>query len=245
VAFILGILPIALQLLLVIHVFKTGQDTFWIWILVFLPVAGGLAYLIVIVLPELRHSRGASQLVAGVDHAINPTKRLKELETALRLSDTVANRLALADECLSCGFPERAESLYRECLQGMFRGDRNISLKLARTLAALERPAESMALLGPLAAASPLERVEDQLMLLLCEEKTGTPVAAVIEKLRRLFAGSRNLETGYHLVRILAADKQADAARAVVKEMATLFEHHRHFQTTMGKNWLKAAQKVV
>jgi hypothetical protein len=44
-------MPLALQLLLIIHVIKTGRNTLWIFLLIFVPLVGGLAYLIVEVLP--------------------------------------------------------------------------------------------------------------------------------------------------------------------------------------------------
>ncbi|MEJ0008406.1 MAG: hypothetical protein WDM77_19110 [Steroidobacteraceae bacterium] len=52
-------LPIILEVLLVIHVLKTGRNTLWIWLIIFLPMAGGIAYVIVELIPELSRSRDA------------------------------------------------------------------------------------------------------------------------------------------------------------------------------------------
>ena len=41
-----------IQLLLIIHVLKTGRDRYWIWLLLFLPLIGGVAYLVVEIIPE-------------------------------------------------------------------------------------------------------------------------------------------------------------------------------------------------
>lgn len=243
--YLLSFLPIALQLLLVIHVVKTGQDRFWIWLLVFLPVAGGLAYLIVVVLPELGQSHQARSVASGLSRAVNPTKRLKELERTLSLSNTVANKLALADECLDCGMAERAEELYTACLAGLFKGDRNIALKRARALAVLERWAEACEALEAQNAAAPLERVEDQLLLLLCGGKAGREATAVNQDLARLFAGSRNLEVGYHLAASHADLGNREAARKTVDEMTALLDQHRQFRSTMGKHWLTSAKKLL
>ena len=198
-----------------------------------------------VVLPSLRHSRGAHLVAQGVGQVVNPTKRLRELEGNLQLSNTVANKLALADELLASGQPERAEALYRDCLQGIFRGDRNISLKQARALAGMARYPEAVAVLRPLAAQAPLERVEDQLLLRLCEEQIGAGADAVLAGLRRLFATARNLETGYHLCRCQQAAGQGEAARQTVAEMEALLHHHKHFRSTMGRQWVREAQKLL
>ena len=50
-------LPIILTVLLIIHVIRTGRNTLWIWLIIFLPLAGGIAYTIVELIPELSRSR--------------------------------------------------------------------------------------------------------------------------------------------------------------------------------------------
>jgi len=35
-----------LQLLCIIHVVRTGREQFWIYIIIFVPIAGGVAYLL-------------------------------------------------------------------------------------------------------------------------------------------------------------------------------------------------------
>jgi hypothetical protein len=55
------IIPLLLQALLIIHVIKTGRSTSWIYLLIFIPVAGGIAYLVVEVLPDLFNPRRYKQ----------------------------------------------------------------------------------------------------------------------------------------------------------------------------------------
>jgi hypothetical protein len=56
-AILFGLIPFALQLLLIIHVLKTRRDFFWIYLLIFLPLVGGLAYIVVEILPGIGRSR--------------------------------------------------------------------------------------------------------------------------------------------------------------------------------------------
>ena len=62
-SYLLLALPYLLQLLCIIHVLKTGRNTSWIWLIIFLPYVGGLAYLVVEVLPTL--GRGGRRAIAA------------------------------------------------------------------------------------------------------------------------------------------------------------------------------------
>ncbi len=53
------ILSAILQVALVVHIIKTGRSTTWIWIVVMLPLAGSIAYLLLEVLPDLMAGRQA------------------------------------------------------------------------------------------------------------------------------------------------------------------------------------------
>jgi len=47
---LLSILIWLIQLVLIIHVFKTGRSRYWILMLLFMPLIGGLAYFVIEIL---------------------------------------------------------------------------------------------------------------------------------------------------------------------------------------------------
>src|SRR5262245_10843816 len=53
------IVSILLPVIAIVHLVRTGRDMRWIMLIVFLPVAGPLAYLIIEVLPSFRNSPNA------------------------------------------------------------------------------------------------------------------------------------------------------------------------------------------
>ena len=55
-----------IQLVLIIHVLKTGRNRYWIWMLLFLPLIGGVAYLVIEILPEITNSITGQRAVRGV-----------------------------------------------------------------------------------------------------------------------------------------------------------------------------------
>ena len=48
---------IAIQVIAAIHLLRTGRDMRWLWLIVFLPVVGSLAYFFIEVLPSLQQNR--------------------------------------------------------------------------------------------------------------------------------------------------------------------------------------------
>jgi len=52
-----------IQLALVVHVLKTGRNTYWIWLILMVPFIGAAAYLIIEIGPELNGSPGGQVLL--------------------------------------------------------------------------------------------------------------------------------------------------------------------------------------
>jgi hypothetical protein len=80
-SYLLIALPYLLQLLCIIHIVRTGRNTSWIWLIIFVPYVGGVAYLLVEVLPTL--GRGGRRTLATtrdiVVRSLNPSARLEGL----------------------------------------------------------------------------------------------------------------------------------------------------------------------
>ena len=56
----------SIQLALIIHVLKTGRSKYWILMLIFMPLIGGLAYLVIELLPEFTGSIKGQRAVRTV-----------------------------------------------------------------------------------------------------------------------------------------------------------------------------------
>ena len=124
----------AVQALLVVHCFKTGRNSMWIWVLMLLPGAGPLAYLVVEILPDLFRSRGAARAARGVRRAIDPGRDLRRLEAEARRTGDVASNQRYADELVNQGRSDEAIKVYRQALRGLYEHDPNLLLGLARAV---------------------------------------------------------------------------------------------------------------
>jgi hypothetical protein len=160
-------LPLPLLLLsvgfavgLCFHAVRTGQDTFWLWIILMFQPIGGLAYLAIIVIPPLFRGRAAHSVAKGAREALDPHRNYREARAAVEDSPTVHNRMRLAAAASELGRHDEAEAIYREAAQGVHAEDPALQLGRAKALIELGRPAEALALLeaidGEVGAAASL-----------------------------------------------------------------------------------------
>lgn len=117
------IASLVIQLALVVHIVKTGRNMTWVFIVLFFPLIGTLAYIIVELVPEWTHSRTAHSAGRRLSGIVNPDKDLNAASQNLAVADTVQNAMALADECLDKGRYAEAKQLYERSLRGVHAED--------------------------------------------------------------------------------------------------------------------------
>jgi hypothetical protein len=127
----------------------------WLYLIVLLPVAGSIAYLVVEMLPELRHSRAAREAARDLKSVVDPERDLRELVANLDRVDSVENKLALAKECLRRERHDDARQLLESCLTGVHEDDPTILLALAQARFGLQDYAGTCEVLDRLRAAHP------------------------------------------------------------------------------------------
>src|SRR5690349_4434434 len=119
-------IPVALQAICVIHCMRKGNQNKWIWIIVFLPGIGSLAY----IFSEMITGREIDSVKSGVGSVFNPGGSIRKLEDQLRFSDTFHNRVALADGYLAAGHTEDAIALYEQSLTGVITENEHVLKQL-------------------------------------------------------------------------------------------------------------------
>ncbi len=150
--FLLG--PI-LTILCIVHVVRTGRNTIWIYVLIFLQVIGPIAYFFAEILPDLLGSRHSRALAAGAVQTLDPGRSIRRRSNALDLTDTIENRRLLAEEYCRAGRFDDAVQLYESTLVGLHADDPVLMLGLARAAAGRGDAALALATLDRLRAAHP------------------------------------------------------------------------------------------
>jgi hypothetical protein len=114
--------PVALVILLlditlVCHASRTGRLQPWAFIILMVPLIGSLAYVCVELIPEWLSGPGAQQARKRLVSRLDPEKLYREISDRLAVSDTIANRAALAAECLKIARFDEAERHYDHILK--------------------------------------------------------------------------------------------------------------------------------
>ena len=175
-------LSLVVDVLLVIHIVKTGRPYYWIFIIVFLPIAGTLAYVLVELLPDLAHSRTGRRVASDLEAVVNPNRRLRQLTREAARSDTVENRLQLAKECLAKERFQEARDLLEECQQGVHAQDPALLLALAKARFGLADYGGTIDALDRLRAADPsFQSTEGHLLYARSLEGQGDSERALFE----------------------------------------------------------------
>jgi hypothetical protein len=161
--FSLGLM-VVIQVLLCVHVVRTGQQMYWLWIIIAFGPIGSLVYVAAVILPELMGGSTARRLGKAARDTLDPGRAYREAKAACDDAPTVANRMRLAQAAAGLGRYDEAEVLYGEALHGIHADDPALLLGRANALIELGRFGEALPLLDKLG--------EDQ-------DKGRTPTAAL------------------------------------------------------------------
>jgi hypothetical protein len=231
--------------LLIVHVIRTGRNSLWIWAIALLPLAGPIAYLLVEVLPGLRHSRGARRAATAMRNTLDPDRDLRQYANEVRISGNVDSRRRLAEELSSKGQFREAIETYRSALTGLYEHDPQLLLGLAGAQFANADCAAARATLDRLIAENPdFKSPDGHLLYARALEGEGNLEKAASEY-RVLSDYYPGAEAKVRYAQLLKRQGQNDAARQVLQELLDGAQlapsHYRRVQ----REWLELARREL
>ncbi|HWE98884.1 MAG TPA: tetratricopeptide repeat protein [Caulobacteraceae bacterium] len=138
--------------MLCVHVVRTNQPVFWVFVLVFLGPIGWLIYLGAVILPEILGGTCAKRMGMAARDALDPTREYRNARAAVADTATVHNRMRLAAAAAGLGKHAEAEQLFAEAAQGIHADDPALLLGRANALIELGRASEALPLVDKLVA---------------------------------------------------------------------------------------------
>src|SRR5215469_12662061 len=106
-----GGLSLLFSILLCVHVVRTNQQLYWLFIILIFQPLGGLIYLIAIVLPELMGGTRARRLGMAARETLDPMREYRQAKAAVDQAATVHNQMRLAAAAAELGRHAAAEAL--------------------------------------------------------------------------------------------------------------------------------------
>ncbi len=239
------ILTLVIQVLLIVHVIKTGRNTIWIWVLALLSLPGAIAYIAVEIIPDLFKSRTAQRTARGLRKAMDPERDLRRYENEARVGGNVASRQRYAEELARHRRYEEAIDQYRQALTGLYEHDPNLMLGIAQAQFAKGDPAAARATLDDLIRLNPdFRSPAGHLLYARALEGEGNLTKA-LEEYRVVSASFPGAEAAVRYAQLLKAQGQAEESRKVARELLQRARiapgHYRRAQ----REWLEAAERLA
>lgn len=240
---ILALVILAAQVAFVLHAIKRGHAYGWIYLIIFLPGIGCLIYAIGVVIPELRTSRTARRFSTGVANALDPARDLRKKLDNLQASDSVENRILLAEELSQKGLFDDAIALYRDSLRGVHEFDARLLLGLARTYFNKKDFDQTLATLTTLKDHCPDARSQDGHLLYaraLAGLNRHTEAVSEFNALLSYFTGP---EAKCIYGQYLYDTGNADQAKAVFRDILDTARRAPKHYSKLHKSWLSLARE--
>lgn len=124
----LVLITVAIQVIAVVHLFRTRRDMRWLFLIVLVPMIGCLAYFIVEVLPSLQTSPTARRALRRARNAVDPNRGVREGSLDYERSQNIETASRLADELTKAGRHEEAIRICSEARTGLFEDDPKLLL---------------------------------------------------------------------------------------------------------------------
>jgi hypothetical protein len=239
------ILSILFQVALVIHIIKTGRNTLWVWLVIFVPLIGGIAYFVVEILPGLMGSRTARRAASGLRKTVDPHRDLRQASQKLAVNDSVDSRRKVADQLLDRGRYDEAMENYRAAMTGIYTYEPLLMLGLAKAQFAKGQIADARGTLDELIANNPdFKSPEGHLLYARALESEGNIDKALSEykALSKYYFGA---EAMYRYAMLLKRQGQVEQGNTMLKELLANAElAGAVFRREQGE-WIDAAKREL
>jgi hypothetical protein len=240
-----GIIIAAIDIALIVHAARTGRFMPWGWIILFLPGIGALAYVVVEMAPAWFGSRSVRQARGQLAGALNPTRRYRELRDQLEIVDTVANRVALAEECVTLGKYNEALAQYNVILANPLGEEPAFTLGKAQAQFGLGDASGAIATLDALKHQWPDYQSPDaHLLFAIALDKAGRSEEALAnyEDVGRYYPGAEPRVRQAQLLQRLGRTAEAkEIASDVARTLGRAPAHVRRAQA----QWAAAARRIA
>ena len=214
------LLVILIQIACVVHCIRNRGNSLWLMAIIFLPLAGSLAYAIFEILPDYAGRREVRSARAAALRKLDPEREIRAARNSLELADTAANRTSLGDALASAERWSEAADQYREARARSPSGDRPTWFKLAVAELEAGRPGEARTLLEslpPSGSASENDRAALYLARALEAAGEKARALALYRELGERIAGCEAL---CRQAALLVGEGRKSEARAPLEEVA-------------------------
>jgi len=234
-------LVIIAQIICIVHAMKNNKKD-WIYILLFLPGIGAIAYFIREIYPTLNKRQVGSNL----QEMFAPGLSIRELERKVRIADTVSNKLVLANAYARQARYQEAIELAQSCLQGHHANDPGTLLMLARLYFYNEQYFDSVGAYNRLAGQRNAQIVKQEDQLLYARALEGsTEYGKAEEEYKKVIRIHHSLEAMYYYGLMLKGLQRTQEAKAQFQAVREEIDLHPGYVRKMNMQWVRQSKKEM
>ncbi|NIG53577.1 tetratricopeptide repeat protein [Chitinophaga sp. Cy-1792] len=233
-------LVILLNIACIVHAIKSGNREA-IYLLIFLPGIGAAIYFFMEIMPDISNGNIGQQLL----RLLSPNGRINEWEKRVRLSDTVTNRMQLAEAYAGQKHYDKAVDLAQSCATS-YPSDQGILLQLSRFQFMNQQYAASIASFDKLnkMPGVRMNNVADELMYAQALEATAQADKAE-QAYQRIIQVHHSLEAMYHYGIMLRKQGRNTEAKAQFERTKAEFSMHPRYIRRTIRIWVWLSRKEL
>jgi hypothetical protein len=234
------IITLVLQAICVIHCIRNRNQNYWIWLIIFLPLIGCIAYFFT----EIFTNREIRSVSSGFGEMISPSGSVKKLEQNLKFSDTFNNRILLADAYLAAGQTSKSIPLYEGSLTGAFE-ENEYAITQLMTAYYNEKRFTDVINMAPKVYNKPQFRgSKTHILYAMSLAYSGKDDLAEKEFLG-LKARFSNFQARYNYAIFLQMNNRNDEARQLLSEIADEIPQLSKIEKRHNREWINLSKEML
>jgi len=239
------VIVMLIQIALIVHVIQNHNETYWIPILLLVPILGALAYILIVVGPEWVNSSGGRRTQSNFKKTLNPKQAMHEAQRNVQVSDTFYNRITFADELINEYRYDEAIEHVNIALTGLYEFDPHGMETLARAEFGAQRYNDARATLDKLIEKNPDHKDQDAHLLyarILARLNDADAAREEYDALIQYYTGPEpNVRYAELLIELGDEQRAADVLSPVLDKAQWSAKHYKH----LHKEWLKKARQLM
>ncbi len=242
---IIFLLTVAVQIMFAVHVHRTGRNTYWIYLILMVPVMGCMIYFVAEVLPELMHGAAGKHARKTLRNVMDPEKDFRDAKYAFDTAPTIANRIQLAQLLIARQQHDAVIALLEPALTNHFADDILLLEGLAYAYYDKGDFRNTLVYIHKIYDRKDAEP-QDYIKLLRARTYIAlnefTTARAELTRLVNFYTGE---EARITLAQLLDRMNARDEARAIYQDIVTRSSHAPKYYQKQERQWIDIAKQAL
>ncbi len=231
---------LALQGICLFHAYKNNTGQKWYWLIIFLPLIGCLIYFY----ENFYSTRRLGDITEGVKVLVYSNYAVEKLEKEVKYSETITNKMNLADAYTERGRYDEAIELYESCRKGYYEKNPDLLRKMVPAYFMKKDYPKVVELGQDLSNAKNLGEGEDKIAYSWSLHYTGNTEKAEVE-FKKLDAKFANFLPRIEFAKFYIATNRPNEAKALLNAIIDEHEGMDSYEKGLKKGFVRESKRLL